>query len=549
MQKNKTNDKKDTRKFLNQKKPKKIQIFARLKPNLNENNKKKLTCQHSDNILRNQTAQCEFQNIFDDHCTNGNVYHGAIEKSIATAFEQHCDCIVMCYGPTNSGKTHTMFGSKNEIGIIHLCISDIFNNIRSELITCNCIEFYNGKKFDLVSLVLTPTSNVFNLVNDIQKRSHKAHTSNNTNSNRGHTIVELITEHSTICLIDLAGLEPGSSDQQQREGTFIRKDLYALKRIMNGISTMTTYRESNFVKYLYPALTGKDTIISLLCTLDLINNDGTVIRTVIDLVNEMKDIKHAVSSMGQSKKNDEHRTTHTVSSLGQSRNNDKHRIIELEKELGLYKKMLQLAQSEKYQRDEIIEKRGENIEDVQMHTPVRKSTKIRKRKDHSITVTPQVKKREKHSVSPIGSFLPDIEPVDDIPIDMSSHFEQGGYSPSPLKYNREEIEDEWEDENVEQEDQIQEDEVIEQEGEEEDETGDDKEEDETGDDKEKERYDYAAQYEHLKNVLQRFSVDTEILNDPNCYVVEVKELVSTKQIYKQKKSKKIQEKKKTSFKK
>ena len=63
---------------------------------------------------------------------------------------------LFAYGQTNSGKTHTMFGSNGEDGISLLAVKRLFASMQERkervyLIRCSYLEIYNEEIFDLLS--------------------------------------------------------------------------------------------------------------------------------------------------------------------------------------------------------------------------------------------------------------------------------------------------------------------------------------------------------------------------------------------------------------
>lgn len=69
-------------------------------------------------------------------------------------------CTIMMYGPTGSGKSHTMFGCSKQPGIVYRSLKDILgdgeegsdaNDVRGTFVQVTVLEIYNEEIFDLLS--------------------------------------------------------------------------------------------------------------------------------------------------------------------------------------------------------------------------------------------------------------------------------------------------------------------------------------------------------------------------------------------------------------
>lgn len=65
-------------------------------------------------------------------------------------------CTIMMYGPTGSGKSHTMFGCGKEQGIVYKSLRDILGNNEDEeiggmFVQVSVLEIYNEEIYDLLS--------------------------------------------------------------------------------------------------------------------------------------------------------------------------------------------------------------------------------------------------------------------------------------------------------------------------------------------------------------------------------------------------------------
>jgi len=69
-------------------------------------------------------------------------------------------CTIMMYGPTGSGKSHSMFGCSKQPGIVYRSLRDILgggeegsdgNDVRGTFVQVTVLEIYNEEIFDLLS--------------------------------------------------------------------------------------------------------------------------------------------------------------------------------------------------------------------------------------------------------------------------------------------------------------------------------------------------------------------------------------------------------------
>ncbi|KAJ1763900.1 hypothetical protein LPJ69_002178, partial [Coemansia sp. RSA 1752] len=129
---------------------------------------------------------------------------------------------IFAYGQTSSGKTHTMHGSGNELGIIKLAVKEIFDTVQNDLtreylIRVSFLEIYNEVLRDLleptkINLKIHENAKreifvgdlsehiVFNadqveeLLQKGDRNRHVAGTNMNERSSRSHTIFRIVIE-------------------------------------------------------------------------------------------------------------------------------------------------------------------------------------------------------------------------------------------------------------------------------------------------------------------------------------------------------------------
>ncbi|KAL7175706.1 hypothetical protein ACSBR2_029320 [Camellia fascicularis] len=257
-----------------------------------------------------------FDCVFDQDCTNERVYklltkdiiHAAVEGFNGTAF---------AYGQTSSGKTFTMNGSENDLGIIHRAVKDIFTKIqmttdREFLIRVSYMEIYNEEINDLFAIenqklqiheslergifvaglreeIVNSAEQVLKLIESGEVNRHFGETNMNVRSSRSHTIFRMVIESkgkdscsddairvSVLNLVDLAGSEriakTGAGGVRLKEGKHINKSLMILGNVINKLSDGAKqrghipYRDSKLTRILQPAL-GGNAKTSIICTL------------------------------------------------------------------------------------------------------------------------------------------------------------------------------------------------------------------------------------------------------------------------------------------
>ena len=92
--------------------------------------------------------------IFDPEKTNNDVFETVV-KPIVDAAVNGFNGTVFAYGQTSSGKTYTMLGTENELGVIPMAVERIFDSIsettgREFLLRVSYLEIYNEKVNDLL---------------------------------------------------------------------------------------------------------------------------------------------------------------------------------------------------------------------------------------------------------------------------------------------------------------------------------------------------------------------------------------------------------------
>ncbi|XP_010056124.2 kinesin-like protein KIN-7O isoform X2 [Eucalyptus grandis] len=283
-------------------------------------------------FMANLPSKFDFDRIFGDDSKTREVYESRTRDIVAAAVRGF-NGTVFAYGQTNSGKTHTMRGSKGEPGVIPLSVYDLFDSINKEvgrefLLRMSYMEIYNEEINDLLApehrklqihenlergiyvaglreeIVAAPDQ-VLDLMEFGEAHRHIGETNMNVYSSRSHTIFRMIIESrdktedgdggsscdavrvSVLNLVDLAGSEraakTGAEGVRLKEGSHINKSLMTLgtviKKLSEGVESQgghVPYRDSKLTRILQPALGGNsNTAIICNITLAQIHADET----------------------------------------------------------------------------------------------------------------------------------------------------------------------------------------------------------------------------------------------------------------------------------
>lgn len=234
-----------------------------------------------------------FDEVFDETCSNVEVYHRTAHALIDTVFDGGC-ATCFAYGQTGSGKTHTMLGKSPEPGLYALAARDMFDRLASDThIVVSFYEIYSGKLFDLLNgrrplraleddkgkvNIRGLTEHLSNSVDDLMAiidqgsgvRSCGSTGANDTSS-RSHAILEIklkqrksTRQGGKFTFIDLAGSERGADTvdcarQTRLEGAEINKSLLALKeciRFLDQNKKHVPFRGSKLTEVLRDSFIG-----------------------------------------------------------------------------------------------------------------------------------------------------------------------------------------------------------------------------------------------------------------------------------------------------
>ncbi|XP_071470947.1 centromere-associated protein E [Marmota flaviventris] len=269
-----------------------------------------------------------FDRVFHSSETTKNVYEEIAVPIIDSAIQGY-NGTIFAYGQTASGKTHTMMGSEDCLGVIPRAIHDIFQKIkkfpeREFLLRVSYMEIYNEIITDLLCntqkmkpLIIREDINrnvyVADLTEEVvytsemalqwitkgEKNRHYGITKMNQRSSRSHTIFRMILESrekgepsncegsikvSHLNLVDLAGSEraaqTGAEGVRLKEGCNINRSLFILGQVIKKLSDgqiggFINYRDSKLTRILQNSL-GGNAKTRIICTITPVSFDETL---------------------------------------------------------------------------------------------------------------------------------------------------------------------------------------------------------------------------------------------------------------------------------
>ncbi|XP_037587339.1 centromere-associated protein E [Cebus imitator] len=269
-----------------------------------------------------------FDRVFHSNETTKNVYEEIAAPIIDSAIQGY-NGTIFAYGQTASGKTYTMMGSEDHLGVIPRAIHDIFQKIkkfpdREFLLRVSYMEIYNETITDLLCgtnkmkpLIIREDVNrnvyVADLTEEVvytsemvlkwitkgEKNRHYGETKMNQRSSRSHTIFRMILESrekgepsncdgsvkvSHLNLVDLAGSEraaqTGAEGVRLKEGCNINRSLFILGQVIKKLSDgqvggFINYRDSKLTRILQNSL-GGNAKTRIICTITPVSFDETL---------------------------------------------------------------------------------------------------------------------------------------------------------------------------------------------------------------------------------------------------------------------------------
>ena len=286
-----------------------------------------------------------FDKVFGESSKQAEIFDETTSDLVYSVLEGY-NSTIFAYGPTGAGKTHTMFGENERLGLIQLSIFDLFDKLslkqdRKYTIQLSYIEIYNEVLRDLISpnsavLDIREDPNKGVMISDLQeieiftpeqavemiKSGSRFRTVEPTEANsvssRSHGIIMIGAEFVDKCsgvqgeifsgklfLIDLAGSERASHTKNKGmrliEGANINRSLLALGNCINslyeinskGVKGYVPYRDSKLTRILKDSLGGKSKTAMITCVSPFVlYYDDT--HNTLEYANRVKKIKTKV---------------------------------------------------------------------------------------------------------------------------------------------------------------------------------------------------------------------------------------------------------------
>ncbi|XP_010287226.1 PREDICTED: centromere-associated protein E, partial [Phaethon lepturus] len=291
----------------------------------------------------NGTKVFSYDRVFHSTDNTQQLYEGVAVPIIQSAVQGY-NGTIFAYGQTASGKTYTMMGNEDSVGIIPKAIQHVFKVIceipdREFLLRVSYMEIYNEtitdllcdirKKKplgiredvnrntyveDLIEEVVVAPEQVMEWIRKGEKNRHYGETKMNEHSSRSHTIFRMIIESrersdpanascdgavmvSHLNLVDLAGSErasqTGSEGVRLKEGCNINRSLFILgqviKKLCDDPSGFINYRDSKLTRILQNSLGGNAKTV-IICTITPVSFDETL--STLQFANTAKRMKN-----------------------------------------------------------------------------------------------------------------------------------------------------------------------------------------------------------------------------------------------------------------
>lgn len=282
-----------------------IQVFSRIRPfRIGEddmttpivaNDPYKLRYRHTSNS-KTRKLDFNFDYIFKDDSTQTDIFD-KIGKPHVDKFVSGYNGCIMAYGVTGSGKTHTLFGTEEQPGMIPRCATYLFEVLQTLPSTStysvrfSMVEVYMENIFDLLNgsvmkgrdrpklelghakskkrkkhpEVIVKGSELRNvgsangimrLIREGEKNRTTAATDMNAHSSRSHSIAcihlsiadsdEKSAQATKLYIVDLAGSEPvklsGVTGKSLKEAQAINLSLSTLSRVVQGLSKINSMK-------------------------------------------------------------------------------------------------------------------------------------------------------------------------------------------------------------------------------------------------------------------------------------------------------------------
>ncbi|KAF6996974.1 hypothetical protein CFC21_013241 [Triticum aestivum] len=317
-----------------------IRVFCRVRPSISTSNikiKSPVTVEQENIVVRAVGIKKDFSvdRVFDQESTQDDVFHD-VKPVLRSALDGHNVCI-LAFGQTGTGKTYTMEGTSDNLGVVPRAIQELFSHAAQDTsstysFSISMLEVYMGSLRDLLAprqqplfrstegnttCILATTSGSVQVegltdvaVPDLKKanqwycRGRRSRSTSWTNvnnvSSRSHCLTRItirrcggVSEQvSKLWLVDLGGserlLKTGASGLTMDEGKAINLSLSALGDVIAALRRKRShvpYRNSKLTQILSDSL-----------------GDGSKVVMVVHISPSKDDVGETICSLGFAKR-------------------------------------------------------------------------------------------------------------------------------------------------------------------------------------------------------------------------------------------------------
>ncbi|XP_011860313.1 PREDICTED: kinesin-like protein KIF18A isoform X2 [Vollenhovia emeryi] len=293
-------------------------------------------------MLKRQNKQLQFifDRVFDLASSNADVFEGSTKSLISSLLDGY-NCSVFAYGATGAGKTHTMLGSREDLGITYRTMAQLFTEIENQSkhrefnLGVSYLEIYNENVQNLLHktgqlhlredgrcgvvvaglepIAIQNAEELLSLLAEGNKNRTQHPTDANKESSRSHAVFQVYikminkldsqVQRVKLSMIDLAGSErasaTGCKGVRFKEGANINKSLLALGNCINNLADgikHIPYRDSKLTRLLKDSLGGN-------CRTVMIANIAPSSFTYEDTYNTLRYANRAKKIKSIAKKN------------------------------------------------------------------------------------------------------------------------------------------------------------------------------------------------------------------------------------------------------
>ncbi|XP_065661912.1 uncharacterized protein LOC101241452 isoform X16 [Hydra vulgaris] len=322
-----------------------IQVGIRIRPLIRREIQTNQACYWNADNKRIYSTEKEyhFDEVFDSTSSTENIYN-ILGKPLVENAMRGINGTLFAYGQTASGKTHTILGDVNELGILPLAIKEVFDHTvkqpdREFLLRASFIEIYNEEITDLLASKKENIKILTNSENDVVVENLTTHTvisyestmdlvqkgiinrkigitNMNERSSRSHLIFRLVIESREISelnnsmeangtiiaaelnVVDLAGSEragqTGAQGIRLKESSFINTSLMSLGVVIRKLSEgdkscHIPYRDSKLTRLLQKSL-GGNARTCIICTVSPVVLEET--QQTLLFASQAKEVKN-----------------------------------------------------------------------------------------------------------------------------------------------------------------------------------------------------------------------------------------------------------------